>query len=973
MTIARKIWIGFIIVSSTGVVASALMGRNLDTINRLLKEKTGITDIINQAAYEMEINTNGMGLGIFKYLETSDSNGLEHFHKDVADFRRFWEIYNRVATAPEEKRLAKQIAEVFENYRATGESLIASADRSHTLLASITHEFLELDRIIEKRIGSVEGTPEERNRRNKLLLQLEGIAAEAFAHLNPYLRTRKKEHQEFTEAQLGRFSKTLSEFTLDVTPGNETQATEELQTTLTRFREMAAEAMRVADTNYASLTRLIELRRQLDDLLDEEIQKIASEREAVAIAHLRGAVREGGSLFLGMIVVGLSLSLIAVVLVQRKVISPLKTLSRGAEEFARRNFDHRVPLESPDEVGEIGLTLNHMAASIQELMREIEESNYVLEERIEKRTQELAQANDELKGEIARRSQVEQDLRESEDRFRILADGAFEGIVTIEGSIISDLNKAFEMMSGYALHEIVGTELADLYISEFHDGAKRPFDSESEEAYESMLLRKDGGTVPVWIRNRNMPFKGNSVRIVSVRDISHHKKEEAARRRLFTALEQAVEGIIITDAKGDIEYVNPYLLDMTGYCSDELIGNSFRILKSDENDPAVYGELLDTVKAGTVWSGRLTNRRRNGQIYYTDTTISSVRDESGEIVNFVAVLRDVTEHLNLTKQLLQAQKMEAIGTLAGGVAHDFNNLLQVVLGYSELILADEDLPDRLKEDMGKVLLAGINGAHLVQRLLTFSRKTEPKLLDLDLNQRIRQSYKLLQRTIPRMIDIELILADDLARIQADPTHVDQLLMNLSINARDAMPEGGKLVIETANVVLDEEYSQTHLGAIPGEYVLLSVSDTGYGMDKETLDHIFEPFFTTKEAGKGTGLGLAMVYGIVKEHDGYITCYSEPGRGTTFKIYLPVAKIERDLDVTTTSKIPAFGTETILLVDDEEFIRDLGKRILERFGYTVLTAADGKEALNLYEEEREKISLVILDLIMPKMGGKECLG
>ena len=296
----------------------------------------------------------------------------------------------------------------------------------------------------------------------------------------------------------------------------------------------------------------------------------------------------------------------------------------------------------------------------------------------------------------------------------------------------------------------------------------------------------------------------------------------------------------------------------------------------------------------------------------------------------------------------------------------------MVLGYSELVLADEDLPDRLRDDLGKVLLSARNGADLVQRLLTFSRKTETKPLDLDLNQRIRQTQKFLERTIPKMIDIELILADDLDRIHADPTQMDQVLMNLAVNARDAMPEGGKLVIETANVLIDEEYVRSHLEAKPGRYVLLRVSDTGSGMDKETLDHIFEPFYTTKGPGEGTGLGLAMVFGIVKQHHGFINCYSEVGHGTTFKIYLPAIIAETQSDQPVVTSMPQGGTETILLVDDEELIRDLGKRILSKAGYTVLTAGNGKEALDLYRSNKGNISLVILDLIMPEMDGKQCL-
>ena len=334
-------------------------------------------------------------------------------------------------------------------------------------------------------------------------------------------------------------------------------------------------------------------------------------------------------------------------------------------------------------------------------------------------------------------------------------------------------------------------------------------------------------------------------------------------------------------------------------------------------------------KKGFVKDYEVKLRNRDGTEVDCLITSSVLFEEDGSIAGYRGILRDLTAHKALQKQLLQAQKMEAVGTLAGGIAHDFNNLLQVVLGYSELVLADEDLPDQFRDDLGKVLLAGRSGADLVQRLLTFSRKTETKPLDLDLNQRIRQTQKFLQRTIPKMIDIELILADDLADIHADPTQVDQVLMNLAVNARDAMPEGGKLVIETANVLLDEDYARSHVEAKPGRYVLLRVSDTGSGMDKETLEHIFEPFYTTKGPGEGTGLGLAMVFGIVKQHHGFINCYSEVGHGTTFKIYLPAVISETQLDQPVVTAMPQGGTETILLVDDEELLRDLGKRILER--------------------------------------------
>jgi len=316
--------------------------------------------------------------------------------------------------------------------------------------------------------------------------------------------------------------------------------------------------------------------------------------------------------------------------------------------------------------------------------------------------------------------------------------------------------------------------------------------------------------------------------------------------------------------------------------------------------------------------------------------------------------------------------MEAIGTLAGGIAHDFNNLLQVVLGFSELLLAEKDEKHPDYADLRKIFHAARNGAGLVQRLLMFSRKSEPKTVPMNLNKQVLQIEKLLRRTIPKMVDISLDLSPDLPAINADPSQVEQVLMNLAVNARDAMPDVGKLTVKTSIVPLDEEYCRLHLEATPGEYVLLEVSDTGHGMDKETLEHLFEPFFTTKEVGRGTGLGLAMVYGIVKQHNGHITVYSEIGKGTTFRLYFPTIPADEEPEEEITGVMPAFGTETVLLVDDEEFVRELGARILTKYGYTVLLAENGREALDLFTKKRTEISLVILDLIMPEMGGTECL-
>jgi CheY-like chemotaxis protein len=265
-----------------------------------------------------------------------------------------------------------------------------------------------------------------------------------------------------------------------------------------------------------------------------------------------------------------------------------------------------------------------------------------------------------------------------------------------------------------------------------------------------------------------------------------------------------------------------------------------------------------------------------------------------------------------------------------------------------------------------------SGAELVRSLLTFSRKVEPKFMLLDLNEHVSKLHRLLGRTLPKMMEVRLELATDLARISADPVQIEQVVMNLAVNARDAMGESGTLTIRTENVTLNEEYCELNVEAKPGDHVLLSVSDTGHGMDKETLLRIFEPFYTTKELGRGTGLGLAMVYGIVKQHGGHLGCYSEIEKGATFKLFFPATPSIEEPTAEETGVMPAFGTETVLLVDDEEFVRELGERILKKSGYTVLSAANGEEALALYSHKKKQISLVILDLIMPSMGGKDCL-
>jgi len=472
-----------------------------------------------------------------------------------------------------------------------------------------------------------------------------------------------------------------------------------------------------------------------------------------------------------------------------------------------------------------------------------------------------------------------------------------------------------------------------------------------------------------------------AISIINAMSFQRVQESETKYRDL---VENANSIILRRDIKGNITFFNEFAQKFFGYAENEILGRNIlgTILPDTESTKRDIETLSKTLhedpKRHMVSEDE--SILSSGKSVWIAWTYKPIFDGNNHLKEILCIGNDITELKRsaqekkaLEAQLQGAQKMEAIGTLAGGIAHDFNNILQAIIGYTQIMLMGKDLSDPDHEKLEAIESSAQRASELTKRLLIFGRKVESQLRPVDLNQEVVQVSKMLERTIPKMIRIELNLSDNLQVINGDPVQIEQIMMNMGVNARDAMPDGGKLFFETKNVTLDEKFCKNHLGASPGEYVLLKVSDTGHGMDKELQEHIFEPFFTTKETGKGTGLGLAMVYGIVKSHVGYITCMSEPGEGTAFSIYFPIIESEIDSRVSKEAEAPIKGgTETILLVDDEESIRQLGEELLGSFGYAVLTAPDGESALELYEKENEHVDLVILDLSMPGMGGKRCL-
>ncbi|MBU1241444.1 PAS domain S-box protein, partial [Myxococcota bacterium] len=569
-------------------------------------------------------------------------------------------------------------------------------------------------------------------------------------------------------------------------------------------------------------------------------------------------------------------------------------------------------------------------------------------------------------------------LRTSEERFRGTFHQAAVGIARVSprGEWL-EVNARLCEILGYTPEELRGLTFMDITHPE--DTAR---DLENMELLlqnklqtyktEKRYLPKDGRILWVLVTVGCVRNHDGSIRdfITVIEDISERKRAEEERERLVLAVEQSSDSIVITDTEGRIQYTNPFFQKITGYSRAEALGQNPRVLKSGMHDTGFYESMWETLLRGDTWSGRIVNKKKNGELYTEESVISPMIDTHGTTINYVAVKRDITRAIELEQQFYHSQKMESVGQLAGGIAHDFNNLLQAILGYGELAMIDAAPESEQGKNIEEAQKAARRAVSLVRQLLAFSRRQVLEMVDADLNTVVSDMAKMLRRIISADIALQLQLDADLGSIRADVGQIGQILTNLCVNARDAMPNGGTLTIRTANVLFREEKSLRPSWAMPGRFALMSISDTGHGMDKETLEHIFEPFFTTKEQGKGTGLGLSTVYGLVRQHNGFTHVESEPGTGTIFHVYLPITDSTITAREQGTDSTTHAGTETILLAEDNPFVRELAQTILEKAGYRVFSAVDGVEALEIFNSLQGGVDLAILDVVMPRLGGRE---
>ena len=567
-----------------------------------------------------------------------------------------------------------------------------------------------------------------------------------------------------------------------------------------------------------------------------------------------------------------------------------------------------------------------------------------------------------------------------------------------DGNILH-VNAQSEAMFGYSRDALIGQRIELLVPERYrgrHEGHRADYGEQPKVRRMGAGLdlygrRKDGSEFPVEISLSPVPSEGDALVLCAIRDISDRKKiedelrrasEELAQRtdrelwesrtRLAAIVDSSDDAIIGKSLEGVVTDWNRGAERMYGYTAEEIIGKPLITIVPPERHEEVT-RILETVRRGeSVRYLESIRVAKDGKLVNVSITVSPIHDSAGNIIGASTIARNITEQRRAEDQLRQAQKMEAIGRLAGGVAHDFNNILGIIVACAELLRDRVSAIPGLSQYVENIHKASDRGASLTRQLLAFSRKRPSSPIVMDLNERLRDTAKLLRPLMGDDVEVTLVNRSAATLIEADPGQIDQIVMNLAVNARDAMPKGGKLILETSTISFDDAFARQHPPMRPGDYVLLAVSDSGFGMEQDIVSRIFEPFFTTKEVGKGTGLGLSTVYGIVQQSGGHIFVYSEPGRGTTFKVYLPSAeaKIERESDAEKQSDFAKRVKATILLVEDDELIRGLTKQMLEEHGYQILEASDGVSALKLAHLNGNRFDLVLTDVVMKTMSGPE---
>lgn len=571
-----------------------------------------------------------------------------------------------------------------------------------------------------------------------------------------------------------------------------------------------------------------------------------------------------------------------------------------------------------------------------------------------------------MAADVTEHKEADRSLRQSELRMRALLDASQDEILLVssEGEVLASNKAAERRLAKRVGRKLVGAHLDALLpndqVAKRMQYIRQVVTTASLTHWETQIHSR---WFEFWFYPVLRPDNSVSEVAVYAREITQQKQSQAELSKLFQAIQQSPTSVVITDWRGTIEYVNPKFSEVTGYTVAETIGKNPRLLKSGHTSPETYAELWTIISSGRVWRGELLNKRKNGELFWELASIAPVL-QGDTITNFVAVKEDITDRKQMEDQLRQSQKMQALGQLTGGIAHDFNNLLGIVIGNLQLL--GERVgggESRHREFLEDALWAARRAGELTHRLLAFARKQPLRPTVIDLNEVVKSVSELLRRTLGMGICIEEALASDLWSALADRGELERALVNLAVNSRDAMHSTGVLTLETRNALLDEDYADQYEEVVPGEYVLLAVTDTGTGMPPEVVEHVFEPFFTTKEVGKGSGLGLSMVYGFAKQSGGHVSIYSRVGQGTCVKLYLPRAPSVRTdrKEGSADPRLADMADKVVLVVEDESKLRRVAVKMLDRLGLQSLQAESAKDALDLLADSHVDVLFTDIEL------------
>lgn len=853
LTIRRKLGLGFGLWFCLLFATGLILDWGLRQMSAHLERLISIAEPLSAAAYELEINAIGTGLGVMKYLETGVVRYQARIAKDRLDFARFLAQFDRFALTPEGQDLGVRAGRLYGEFLGLGETLIRRRDQREALLATLHMHVVAADDRLDAYLKQTVGPAHEQvGARQYMTVRLEASLAEMGHWLGQYPQRSESTDKARALDEIGEVRTTLLQLATPPLSAAEQSMVGELTRYLDQVQALLPEVFTLHETLQSGIQQFLTLRTDLDALLDDELQEFTMQGLQHAKLQARHAAQRLRLTFLGLLAVSLVLGGGVSMRLGQGISRAVSGLVEGARAIGRGALAHRIALGSRDELGEVTAAFNAMAAQRQQAEEALRSANITLEARVAERTAALSQAYEDVRQQLHERQQTERALRSSEARYRALFDNAHDMvyITDLEGHLLT-INPAVETITGYLPVEVLGRRIGEFIVPE------------QLEATRQMLALKQTG-VPA----------------------THYEVD--------------------------------------------LLGKDGRRVTLEVN--------------------------------------SRLLRQEGEPVLLHGIARDISARKLLEAQVRQQQHLESMGTMASGIAHDFNNILTAVLGYTELALHDVPADSPTAESLTHVLTAGNRARELVRQMLTFSRQTSLVRQPVVLHAIVQEVLTVLRPSLPTTMTIQQSCDQETDRTLGDPSQLHRVLLNLCINAVHAMRDtGGVLEVRQERAIVDTTFATLQAPLQPGLYLRLSVSDTGCGMTPAIMERMFEPFFTTRAPNQGTGMGLAVVHGIVTSHLGAITVDSAPGQGTTFHLYLPCHEAAVDSSAAAATP-PAAGQARVLLVDDEAVLVRLWHTILTRLGYDVTTCTSSVEALRLFREAPERYDIVVTDQIMPELTG-----